>query len=112
MVLLLVCHCWEWERKRTWDWAPGQVAVLQHCAATPCSNSSHGKPASVMDHGEQCGTARRHRGLSEAAGTLPGPPGMLAFLALQPFVPSSVTRERVTRAFPKCLQPCWKGAVF
>lgn len=111
MVLLLVYH-WKWERKRTWDWAPGQVAVLKHCAATPCSNSTHSRPASVMDHGEQCGTARRHRGLSEAAGTLPGPPGMLAFLALQPFVPSFVTRERVTRAFPKCLQPCWKGAVF
>lgn len=40
-------------------------------------------------------TARRHRGLSEAARTLPGPRGMLAFLAQQPFGSSSITRDRL-----------------
>lgn len=43
------------------------------------------------------GPARRHRGFSEAAGTLPGPPGTLAFLALQPFGPSSTTRDGATQ---------------
>lgn len=60
--MLLVCHCWEWERKSTWDWAPGQVAVLQHCTATPCSNSSHIRHARVMDHGEHCGHCQEVQG--------------------------------------------------
>lgn len=82
-----MCPCWEWERKRTWDWAPGQVAVLQHCTATPCCNSSHMRRARVMDHGEPCGDCQETQGLSEAAGTLPGPPGMLAFWLCSPLFP-------------------------
>lgn len=38
------------------------MAILQHCMANPCSDSSHSSCARVMDHGDQCGDCQEAQG--------------------------------------------------
>ena len=45
------------ERRGRWPF--GQVAVIQHCTATPCCKSSHSR---VMDRGERCGDCQEAQG--------------------------------------------------
>lgn len=85
IVLLLVCHSWEWERKWTWnsdnitaDYGEplGQVATVQHCPVIPLLHQ-HPQQAGMTDHdGSSVSDARTIRSCL-------GLPGTLAFLALE-----------------------------